>query len=101
MIRVKLVCKTLTMRTCFLLLLLVVPEVAYPQLSSQSNSSQIQLKLKKLITTCYKNCDADLFSKHMDERGIYLEYDGDKSGNIFQRDLFAALKAPKSVIQER
>lgn len=40
-----------------------------------------KLELKKLITTCYKNCDADLFSKHTDERGIYLEYDGDKSGN--------------------
>ena len=39
------------------------------------------LKLKKLITTCYKNCDADLFSKHTEERGIYLEYDGDKNGN--------------------
>ena len=40
-----------------------------------------KLKLKKLITTCYKNCDADLFSKHKDERGIYLEYKGDKDGN--------------------
>jgi hypothetical protein len=40
-----------------------------------------KLQLKKLIATCYKNCDADLFSKHTDERGIYLEYEGDKSGN--------------------
>ena len=40
-----------------------------------------KLKLKKLITTCYKNCDADLFSQHTAERGIYLEYYGDKSGN--------------------
>lgn len=40
-----------------------------------------KLKLKKLVTTCYKNCNADLFSQHTDERGIYLEYDGDKSGN--------------------
>lgn len=40
-----------------------------------------KLKLKKLITTCYKNCDADLFSNHKEERGIYLEYNGDKSGN--------------------
>jgi len=40
-----------------------------------------KLKLKKLITTCYKNCDADLFSKHTAEKGIYLEYEGDKSGN--------------------
>lgn len=40
-----------------------------------------KLKLKKLITTCYKNCDADLFSKHTGEKGIYLEYDGDKNNN--------------------
>jgi len=40
-----------------------------------------KLKLKNLITTCYKNCDADLFSKHTAERGIYLEYDGDKNDN--------------------
>jgi len=40
-----------------------------------------KLKLKKLITTCYKNCDADLFSQETEERGIYLEYNGDKNGN--------------------
>lgn len=40
-----------------------------------------KLKLKRLITTCYKNCDANLFSKHTEKHGIYLEYDGDKSGN--------------------
>src|SRR5690349_19263587 len=40
-----------------------------------------KLKLKKLITTCYKNCDADRFSKNKAERGIYLEYDGDKNDN--------------------
>ena len=40
-----------------------------------------KLKLKKLITTCYKNCDADLFSQHTAESGIYLEYNGDKDGN--------------------
>lgn len=40
-----------------------------------------KLKLKKLITTCYKNCDADLFSQHTEERGIYLEYNGDKNDN--------------------
>ena len=41
-----------------------------------------KLKLKKLITTCYKNCDADLFSKHTAERGIYLEYDGDTTARM-------------------
>lgn len=40
-----------------------------------------KLKLKKLITTCYKNCNADLFSKHNNNKGIYLEYDGDKNDN--------------------
>lgn len=40
-----------------------------------------KLKLKKLITTCYKNQEADLFSKHQAERGVWLEYDGDKNRN--------------------
>src|SRR5258706_8865449 len=39
-----------------------------------------KLGLKKLITTCYKNQQADLFSKNDSEKGIYLEYDGDKKG---------------------
>jgi hypothetical protein len=37
--------------------------------------------LKKLIATCYKNQDADLFSQHNSERAIYLEYTGDKNGD--------------------
>ena len=40
-----------------------------------------QLGLKKLITTCYKNQDADLFSQHKSEKAIYLEYSGDKNRN--------------------
>jgi hypothetical protein len=40
-----------------------------------------KLKLKKLITTCYKNQDADLFSKRISEAGVYLEYGGEKNGN--------------------
>lgn len=39
------------------------------------------LGLKKLITTCYKNQNRDLFSEHDSERAIYLEYYGDKDGN--------------------
>lgn len=39
-----------------------------------------QLRLKKLITTCYKNQNADLFSEHKSKRAIYLEYTGDKNG---------------------
>ena len=37
--------------------------------------------LKKLIATCYKNQDMDLFSKNTAEQAIYLEYEGDKNGN--------------------
>ncbi len=40
-----------------------------------------KLNLKKLIATCYKNCDADLFSQHTETSGLYLEYDGDKNDN--------------------
>jgi len=40
-----------------------------------------KLKLKKLLTTCYKNQQPDLFSKNESERGIYLEYKGDKNRN--------------------
>lgn len=40
-----------------------------------------KLGLKKLITTCYKNQNIDLFSQHDTEQAIYLEYEGDKSGN--------------------
>lgn len=39
------------------------------------------LGLKRLITTCYKNQDADLFSQNKSEKAIYLIYDGDKNGN--------------------
>ncbi len=40
-----------------------------------------KLKLKNLIATCYKNQNADLFSTHAAERGVYLEYKGDKNRN--------------------
>ena len=40
-----------------------------------------QLGLKKLITTCYKNQERDLFSQHNSERAIWLEYTGDRNGN--------------------
>lgn len=39
------------------------------------------LELKKLITTCYKSQNSDLFSKNDSERAIWLEYNGDKNGN--------------------
>ena len=40
-----------------------------------------RLGLKKLITTCYKNQNADLFSEHKSEKAVYLKYMGDKNGN--------------------
>lgn len=39
------------------------------------------LGLKRLITTCYKNQERDLFSQNNSERAIWLEYFGDKNGN--------------------
>ena len=35
-----------------------------------------RLSLKKLIATCYKNQDHDLFSRNDTEQAIYLEYSG-------------------------
>lgn len=40
-----------------------------------------KLGLKKLIATCYKNQNMDLFSQNDSEQAIYLEYTGDKNGN--------------------
>lgn len=40
-----------------------------------------KLGLKKLITTCYKNQERDLFSENKSDKAIYLEYTGDKNGN--------------------
>ncbi|MEI6678206.1 MAG: adenine-specific methyltransferase EcoRI family protein [Mariniphaga sp.] len=39
------------------------------------------LELKKLITTCYKNQERDLFSTNKSEKAIWLEYNGDKNGD--------------------
>ena len=39
------------------------------------------LGLKRLITTCYKNQERDLFSQNDSERAIWLEYTGDRNGN--------------------
>lgn len=40
-----------------------------------------RLGLKKLISTCYKNRDMDLFSQHNVEKAMALIYEGDKDGN--------------------
>jgi hypothetical protein len=39
------------------------------------------LGLKKLIATCYKSQNMDLFSDNKTEQAIYLEYNGDKNGD--------------------
>lgn len=39
-----------------------------------------ELGLKKLITTCYKSKNADLFSNNDSEKAIYLEYAGEQKG---------------------
>ena len=39
------------------------------------------LGLKKLITTCYKNKNMDLFSQNDSEQAVCLEYYGDKNSN--------------------
>jgi len=40
-----------------------------------------RLGLKKLIATCYKNQNVDLFSQHDSERAVKLEYTGDRNGS--------------------
>ncbi|MCF2502577.1 adenine-specific methyltransferase EcoRI family protein [Dyadobacter sp. CY107] len=42
-----------------------------------------KLGLKKLIATCYKSQDCDLFSQNKSEQAIFLEYNGDKNGDNF------------------
>ena len=39
------------------------------------------LGLKKLIATCYKSQDVNLFSEGTSEQAVYLVYEGDKNGN--------------------
>ena len=43
------------------------------------------LGLKKLVTTCYKSRQPDMFSQHDDDRAIMLEYDGFRDGDVTPR----------------
>ena len=43
------------------------------------------LGLRKLVTTCYRNRSRDLFSRHDDDRGLKLEYDGFRKGECVPR----------------
>ena len=54
-----------------------------------------QLGLKKLIATCYKNQQIDLFSQHDAEQAICLEYEGDKNGNFKPDDEEIGIKPLK------
>ncbi len=38
------------------------------------------LGLRRLIASCYKNSQKDFFSKHNEDRAIWLEYTGEKNG---------------------
>jgi len=40
-----------------------------------------KLGLKRLIATCYRSQDMDLFSGNSSKHGLLLEYEGDKNGN--------------------
>src|SRR2546421_7738361 len=40
-----------------------------------------KLGLKKLITTCYKNSQPNMFSEHKSDKAIWLEYTGEKDGD--------------------
>jgi hypothetical protein len=43
------------------------------------------LRLKRLIATCYKNLNPDLFSQNLDEQAVYCIYDGEgRAGDVFQ-----------------
>ena len=41
-----------------------------------------KLGLKKLIATCYKNQNIEMFTENASKHAVYLEYDGDKNGNF-------------------
>lgn len=40
-----------------------------------------RLGLKKLITTCYRNSQPNMFSEHKSEKAVWLEYTGEKDGD--------------------
>jgi hypothetical protein len=53
------------------------------------------LGLKKLMATCYKSQQKDLFSLNDSEQAIYLEYEGDKNGNFLPDDEEIGIKPLK------
>lgn len=53
--------------------------------------------LKKLITTCYKNQNPDIFSAHKCERAVCLEYNGCKTGRPRYLEGDGDFRRPESV----
>ena len=54
-----------------------------------------RLQLRRLIATCYKSQDVDLFSQGDCERAIYQVYEGDKNGNLVVDDDEVAVRELK------
>lgn len=46
-----------------------------------------QLELKRVIATCYKNQEPNLFSQNKSEQAVYIIYEGDKNGNRIVDDM--------------
>lgn len=46
-----------------------------------------QLELKRVIATCYKNQEPNLFSQNNSEQAVYIIYEGDKNGNRIVDDM--------------
>ena len=55
------------------------------------------LGLKKLITTCYRNQNPDIFSRHDCEKAVYLEYNGCKTGRPRHLDKDGDFRNPESI----
>jgi hypothetical protein len=51
--------------------------------------------LKKLIATCYKSQNVDIFSRNDSEKAVYLEYYGDRNGNGIPDNSEIGIKALK------
>lgn len=54
-----------------------------------------ELGLKRLITTCYKNCQPTLFSENKDEHAVWLDYRGGDDNNLDIKAIQATAKPLK------
>lgn len=46
------------------------------------------LQLRRLISTCYKNLNPDMFSRHLDEKAVWLDWDGNGNGHTGRPRVF-------------